>query len=88
MPEAGKGVGTAIFWAATWGVGVALGVAAGGWLTVVGGSGAPGAESLDVMQDVVYLPAAAGGAVFALHLMGQSLTALVRRHRPGRAQSR
>ncbi|MHB9004174.1 MAG: hypothetical protein ACYC6C_08925 [Coriobacteriia bacterium] len=68
-----------VFWAFTWGVGVALGVAAGGWLTVVGGTGAPGADSLDIMQDVVVLPLAAGGAVVALHLAGQAVMALVRR---------
>ncbi|PKQ29547.1 MAG: hypothetical protein CVT60_04820 [Actinobacteria bacterium HGW-Actinobacteria-10] len=68
-----------IFWALTWGLGVAVGVAAGGWLTVVGGTGAPGAGSLDIVQDVFVLPSAAGGAVFALHLAGQAVIALIRR---------
>lgn len=68
-----------LFWALTWGLGVALGVAVGGWLTVVGGTGAPGAGSLDIMQDVVVLPLAAGGAVVALHLAGQAFIVLVRR---------
>lgn len=68
-----------IFWALTWGLGVALGVAAGGWLTVVGGSGAPGTDSLDIMQDVIVLPSIAGGAVVVLHLAGQAATTLVRR---------
>lgn len=68
-----------VFWALTWGLGVALGVAMGGWLTVVGGTGAPGADSLDIMQDVIVLPLAAGGAVVALHLAGQVVITLIRR---------
>ena len=84
MSAGTSGVGWAMFWAATWGVGVAIGVAVGGWLTVVGGAGAPGAESLDIMSDVVLLPLVAGGAVFCLHLAGSAITALVRRSRAPR----
>lgn len=71
----------AAFWAGTWGVGVALGVALGGWLTVVGGTGTPGVESLDLAEDVIALPLAVGGAVFAVHFVGQIVVALIRRGR-------
>ncbi len=65
-------IGRAMAWAATWGIGVALGVALGGWLTVVGGAGAPGVAELDLIEDVLVLPATAGLVVFALHLLGQA----------------
>jgi hypothetical protein len=69
-------------WAATWGVGVAIGVALGGWLTLVGGAGAPGGGSLDLTQDVLVLPALAGGTVIVVHLVGQGLIAMWRRRSP------
>lgn len=69
-----------LFWAGTWGVGVAIGVAAGGWLTVIGGDASvPGAESLRLTWDVLVLPALAGGFVFAAHLLGQLIITLARR---------
>ncbi|MDY0088588.1 MAG: hypothetical protein RBS78_08595 [Coriobacteriia bacterium] len=71
-----------VFWAATWGLGAAIGIALGGWLTVAsGGAGAPGADSLDVVGDVVVLPLAVGTVVFAVHLVGQVVVAGVRRAR-------
>ena len=69
--------GRAAFWAATWGVGVAIGVALGGWLTVVGGAGTPGTGSLDIAEDVLLLPGLAGVLVFGIHLVGQVVVALV-----------
>lgn len=81
MTLAGAKVARALFWAATWGVGVAIGVALGGWLTVVGGAGTPGVEALDLTQDVIILPAIAGSVVFAIHLLGQGIVAVVRRAR-------
>ncbi len=72
-------VGWAAFWSATWAVGVSLGVALGGWLTVVGGSGTPGAASLDVTHDVIVLPLVAGIAVFAVLFVGRLLVAFLRR---------
>lgn len=74
----------AAFWAATWGLGVAIGVALGGWLTVVGGAGTPGVESLDLAEDVFALPLAVGGGVFLLHLAGQAAVGLIRRVRTSR----
>ncbi|MDP2232669.1 MAG: hypothetical protein Q8K89_03465 [Actinomycetota bacterium] len=71
----------AVFWAATWGVGAGLGVALGGWLAVVGGAGAPGAGALDIREDVLLVPALAGGVVLVVHLVGQMLVASVRRVR-------
>lgn len=70
-----------VFWAATWGLGAGLGIALGGWLTAVGGAGAPGTESLDLVQDVVVLPLLFGGAVFVIHLGGQLLVAAVKASR-------
>lgn len=72
------------FWAGTWGAGVAIGVAAGGRLTVIGGEASvPGVEPLQLTRDVVVLPALAGGSVFAVHLVGQLSIALTRRARSG-----
>lgn len=73
----------ALFWAATWGVGAGIGVALGGWLTAVGGAGAPGVESLDLMEDVLLLPLLAGGVVFLVHLAGQLVFHGVRKARSG-----
>jgi hypothetical protein len=72
-----------LFWAATWGVGAGIGVALGGWLTAVGGAGAPGVESLNLFEDVVLLPLLAGGAVFFVHLAGQLIVHVIRRTRSG-----
>ena len=84
MNSAGARFARAFFWAATWGVGVAIGVALGGWLTVVGGAGTPGVEALDLTQDVVVLPAIAGSIVLVIHLLGQGIVALVHRTRAPR----
>ncbi len=70
--------GAAVFWAATWGIGVALGVALGGWLTAVGGAGAPGAQAVQPLTDLVLLPAAAFGVVFVVHFGAQVVAALIR----------
>jgi hypothetical protein len=78
------GVREALFWAASWGVGAAIGVALGGWLTLVGGSGAPGAEGLDPVVDLGLLPLGAFGAVMLVHLLGQLVAAALR----GRAERR
>ena len=81
MASAGTRFTRALFWAATWGVGVAIGVALGGWLTVVGGAGTPGVEALDLTQDMIVLPVIAGSVVFVLHLLGQGIVTLARRTR-------
>lgn len=72
-----------LFWASTWGVGAGIGVALGGWLTAVGGAGAPGVEALDLVEDVLLLPLLAGGVVFLAHLVGQIIVHAVRRSRSG-----
>lgn len=74
----------ALFYASGWGIGAAVGVALGGWLTLVGGSGAPGAGALDPISDIVVLPGFAFGAVTVIHLIGQLITAALR----GRAVAR
>ncbi len=74
-----------LFWALTWGLGVAIGVAAGGWLTVVGGSGAPGTESLDFVGDLIVLPLIVGSCVAVVHFLGGLLVTALRRARPGDA---
>ncbi len=60
--------GSRVFWASTWAVGVALGTAAGAWLSVVGASGAPGAQGLDVVSELLVVPALAGILVFLGYL--------------------
>lgn len=60
--------GSRVFWASTWAVGVALGTAAGAWLSVVGASGAPGAQGLDVVSELLVTPALAGTLVFLGYL--------------------
>lgn len=71
-------IGEALFWAVSWGAGAAVGVALGGWLTLVGGSGAPGAAGLDPLVDLVVLPLGAFGVVAAVHLIGQVVVAALR----------
>lgn len=83
MPSKVRAVGRGVFWALTWGAGTAIGVAAGAWLTAVGGTGAPGLESIDTFGDLVVLPLLAGGAVVVAHLAGQGVVAVVRRARSG-----
>ena len=73
----------ALFWSASWGLGAAVGVALGGWLTLVGGSGAPGAGGLEPLVDLVLLPLGAFAVVLVLHLVGQIIAASVR----GRAET-
>lgn len=68
----------ALFWSASWGLGAAIGVALGGWLTLVGGSGAPGAAGLDPVVDLALLPLGAFGVVGAVHLFGQLAVAALR----------
>ena len=80
--DAVRDTGRRVFWALTWGVGVAVGVMAGGWLTIVGGSAAPGGETPDLFGDLVVLPAIVGGAVAVLHLLGQLVVVVARRARP------
>lgn len=74
----------ALGWSFTWALGVAIGVALGGWLTLVGGSGAPGAEALDPLVDLVVLPGAAFAAVFIVQLIVRAAVAAAR----GRTQDR
>lgn len=69
---------TALFWATSWGLGAAIGVALGGWLTLVGGSGAPGVAGLDPGVDLVLLPLGAFGVVAAVHLFGQVAVSALR----------
>ncbi len=76
----------AAFWAASWGLGAAIGVALGGWLTLVGGSGAPGVEGLDPAVDLGLLPLGAFGAVMLVHLLGQVVAAALRGRAEGRGE--
>ena len=65
-------------WSLTWSSGVGIGVALGGWLTVAGGSGSPGAASLDVGHDLVVVPLLSALAVFCVLLVGRVLAELLR----------
>lgn len=71
-------LGEALFWAVSWGLGAAVGVALGGWLTLVGGSGAPGVAGLDPVVDLGLLPLGAFGVVVLLHVAGQAVVAIFR----------
>ena len=73
-----RSAGSAVFWATTWALGVGIGVALGGWLTVVGGAGTPGVESLDLFEDVLLLPGAAAVVVLVVYLVGYSIVGMVR----------
>ncbi|GAB4283676.1 MAG: hypothetical protein Kow0067_04930 [Coriobacteriia bacterium] len=86
MPLTGRGGSgfswrSAAFWASTWAIGAAIGAAIGGYLTLVSGSGAPGAQDLDPMTDLVVLPLAAFAVVFLVHLCVQLLAAIARGRR-------
>ncbi len=72
------GLPEALFWATSWGLGAAIGVALGGWLTLVGGSGAPGVSGLDPAVDLGLLPLGAFCVVATVHLFGQLVAAVVR----------
>ena len=73
--------GRAAITALTWSLGVAIGVALGGWLTVTSGSGAPGASALDVGRDMVLVPLLSALVAFGVVFAGVLLVALVRRPR-------
>jgi hypothetical protein len=64
-----------------WGLGAAIGVALGAWLTLVGEAGAPGIEGLDTGTDVFVVPLAAFAVVFVAHLGLQVTIAWVRGRR-------
>ncbi len=70
--------GPALFWAASWGVGAGIGIALGGWLTLVGGAGAPGAGALDPVSDLLVLPGLVFAGVLVVHLVGQLVAAALR----------
>lgn len=67
-PRLGPAIVRSLPVAVAWALGVAAGVTAGGYLTAVSGSGAPGSSSLDTV-DLVQLPSVAAVAVFALVLV-------------------
>ncbi len=71
----------ALGWSFTWALGAAIGVALGGYLTLVSGVGAPGQVSLDPTTDLIVLPLAAFVIVLVLHLGGQVLAAVLRSRR-------
>lgn len=74
----------ALFWALTWGLGSGIGVALGGWLTVVGGSGTPGVGGLDIGTDLIALPLSVVVFVTVVHLVGQYVASALR----GRSRER
>lgn len=76
------GLAKALLWSMTWGAGVSIGVALGGWLTLVGGAGAPGTSGLDPVSDLLVLPGIVFVVVVVLQLIVRVLAAALR----GRAQ--
>ena len=79
-----RSMGQRLFWSLTWGVGVALGVAAGGWLTIAG-SGVVGLDSPDLMNDLVVLPLIVGSLVALAYFLGSFVVGLFRKARPSDA---
>lgn len=74
----------AALWALAWGLGAALGVMLGAWLTAVGAAGSPGADAVEVVSDLLVLPAVAFFGVTLASLVFQLLLAALR----GRAVAR
>lgn len=68
-------LGRAALLSACWGIGVALGLALGSYLTVVSGAGAPGVSSLSA-GDVLTLPLASGLVVTLVFFGGHILLGL------------
>lgn len=68
----------ALWWSFTWALGAGLGVALGGWLTLVGGAGAPGAAAIDPISDLVVLPSVAFVGVLVLELLVRIAVAALR----------
>lgn len=79
-------IAEALLWSVSWGLGAAIGVALGGWLTLVGGAGAPGASGLDPVSDLVVLPGAAFVVVVALQLVVRIAAAALRGRSHGRGE--
>lgn len=80
--------GRAAGWSLTWAIGAAIGVALGAYLTVTGAQAAPGDVRLD-STELLVLPAAVAGAVFAVSFIGRALFALFvtkDSHGPGRGE--
>ena len=74
----------ALLLSASWASGAAFGVALGGWLTVVGGAGAPGASGLGTASDLVVLP----GVAFVVVAVVQFAVRLAAAAFRGRAHGR
>lgn len=75
------GIANACAWSLTWALGAGVGVALGGYLTLVSGSGAPGTQAIDPMTDLVVLPAVAFVAVFVAGIGGRIAAGAVRGRR-------
>ncbi len=75
---------SALGWGATWATGAAIGVALGGYLTLTGGEGTPGAAALDPTLDLVLLPLVAFVAVVVVYVAGSVIVAAVRGGRSAR----
>ena len=76
----------AALWAAAWGLGAAVGVMLGAWLTAVGAAAPPGENAIDIVSDLLVLPAVAfvgvGLASFGIQVIVAALRgrAVERRH--------
>jgi hypothetical protein len=68
VPDGGKRpparIARAALWSLPWSVGVGVGVALGGWLTVAGGSGSPGVLELNLGHDLLVVPLICSAVVF------------------------
>jgi hypothetical protein len=66
-------------WAVPWSIGVGIGVALGGWLTVAGGSGSPGVLALDLGHDLLVVPLICSALAFVVLFGGRLLLAVLGR---------
>ncbi len=73
--------GRLVLRAIPWGLGAGVGVALGGWLTAVGGVGAPGVQSLEPGVDLFVLPIVGGLLVVIGHIAVDALAQFVRARR-------
>ena len=71
----GSWVWRAVGWSLTWGIGAAIGVALGAYVTVLGAAAAPGDVALD-STELLVLPAAAGATVFLISFLLRVVTML------------
>jgi hypothetical protein len=81
VPDAGQRptarIARAALWSLPWSIGIGIGVALGGWLTVAGGSGSPGVSALDLGHDILTVPLLCSALTFVVLLGGRVLVGVL-----------